>query len=200
MSPTARSWYVLPPLLTATLGAGCQRQARAQPAESASGPIECYEVVADLVASTTGVDLCTSATSAMPGECFVATSNRHSDLATDEMVTLCRGANSFQPLVCLEELEADGTLTNDQIIGYCAMQCPIGPAPAQSSSPACVQEGLDRTDLSAQMVGELCIASHSAAPVDCYLRGESATQLTTGQLVYLCAQRYSCQYVNYPQE
>ncbi len=196
MPPT--TWNILPALLVATLGAGCQGKARAQPAESASAPIECYEVVADLVASTTGVDLCTSATSRMPGECFVAAMNRHDDLATDESVMLCRGATSFQPLLCFEELEADGTLTNDQMISYCAMQCPIGPAPAQSSSPACVQEGLERTDLSAQMVGELCIASHSAAPVDCYLRGDTTTQLTTGQLVYLCAQRYSCQYVNYP--
>ena len=136
----------------------------------------------------------------MPGECFVAATNRHSDLTTSQMVTLCRGATSFETLVCYETLDADGSLTQDQILNYCATQCALGPAPAQSSSPACVQEGLDRTDLSAQMVGELCIASHSAAPVDCYLRGDSTTQLTTGQLVYLCGQKYSCQYVNYPQE
>ena len=48
------------------------------------------------------------------------------------------------------------------------------------------------------MVGELCTNSQSASPVDCYVRGIEETGLTTSQLVGLCAQRFSCQYVNTP--
>ena len=44
------------------VGAGCQRDASAQAADPALGPIACYELVADNVASTTGLELCTAAT------------------------------------------------------------------------------------------------------------------------------------------
>jgi hypothetical protein len=179
-------------------GTGCQRVASAQSADPALGPIACYELVAGNVASTTGLELCTAATSAAPGQCFVETASRHSDLATSQMVGLCRGATTLDPLLCFEELDADGSLTNDQILEYCGTRCPLGPAPPQSSNAACVAEGLDRTNLAAQMVGELCINSQSATPVDCYLRGAATTQLATSQLVGLCAQRFSCQYVNTP--
>jgi hypothetical protein len=182
-------------LLAPLLGTGCQRVAGAQSADPALGPIGCYEVVADILASTTGLQLCTAATSAAPGRCFLDASTQ-TDLTTSQMVTLCRGATSLDPLLCFEHLDEDGTLTNEQILDYCAMRCPIGPAPAQSSSSWCVAEGLERTNLAAQMVGELCINSHSAAPVECYMRGTNTTSLTTSQLVTLCAQRFSCQYVN----
>jgi hypothetical protein len=189
---------IAPVLVLLAPVAGCQRIAAAQSADPALGPIGCYEQVADSVASTTGIELCVAATSAAPGQCFMEASTRHSDLTTSQMVSLCRGSTSLDPLLCFEELDADGSLTNAQILDYCGMRCPIGPAPAQSSSAACVSQGLDRTNLAAQMVGELCINSHSAAPVACYLRGTNTTSLTTGQLVTLCAQRFSCQYVNAP--
>lgn len=200
MLSAARSLSVVVALLGVSSIASCeQRPARAQGADPALGPVECYELVQGVgLASTTGIELCTAATSSVPGECFVAAADRHPDLATTEMITLCRGATSMEPLACFESLEAEGTLTNDQMIEYCSMRCPLGPAPPQSSSAACVQQGLERTDLAAQMVGELCINSRSAGPVVCYVRGTTSTQLTTGQLVTLCAQRFSCQYVNTP--
>jgi hypothetical protein len=101
-------------------------------------------------------------------------------------------------LQCFEELDADGTLTEDQILSYCAMSCPLGPAPPQSSSGACVSEALERTNLTTQQVGELCRGSHSSTPVECYQRGVQGTGLTNDQLVGLCAQHFSCQYVNTP--
>ncbi len=177
---------------------GCQRSAGAQGADPALGPIGCYELVSDTVASTTGLQLCTAATSEAPGQCFMEGTTRRSDLTTNQTVRLCRGATSLEPLECFESLDADGSLTDEQILDYCAMRCPLGPAPPQSSSAACVSEGLERTQLSSQMVGELCVNSHSASPVACYLRGTRTTQLTNNQLVELCAQRFSCQYVNAP--
>jgi hypothetical protein len=182
-------------LCSMLLGA-CQRKAVAQAVDPALGPIGCYEYTEDLIASTTGLDLCTAATSSAPGACFIEATQRNSDLTTDQKVRLCRGATSFETLQCFENLEADGTLTNDQVLDYCAMTCPLGPAPPQSSSAACVDEGLELTQLATQQVGELCFNSHSAGPVYCYMRGRETTQLTNGQLIQLCAQRYSCQYVN----
>lgn len=123
---------------------------------------------------------------------------RIGDLTTNQMLTLCRGATNLETVVCYEHLDEEGSLTNEQILDYCSMRCPLGPAPPQSASSACVAEGLDRTNLAAEMVGELCVNSQSASPVDCFLRGTATTQLTTNQLVGLCAQRFSCQYVNTP--
>lgn len=160
------------------------------------GPIACYEIVSGDVASQTGIELCRGATSATPGQCFVEATRRSSGLTTNEMVVLCAGATSLDPLDCYERLLARGTLTENQAIGYCVPQCPIGPAPAQSSSPACVGEGLDRTQLAEQSVGELCRYSRSEMPVECFLRGKTTTQLSDSQLVQLCQQQFSCQYVN----
>jgi hypothetical protein len=185
-------------LTTLVVGVGCQRVAGAQSADPALGPIGCFELVADELASTSGLELCTAATSAAPGECYMAATTRRSDLPTGKMITLCRGATSLDPLDCFERLDAGGDLTDDQILGYCAAVCPLGPAPPQYSSAACVSEGLERTNLVDQQVAELCVNSHSASPVDCYLRGERTTQLTDSQLVGLCAQRFSCQYINAP--
>lgn len=186
--------------LAALCVVGCQRDAGAQGEDVSLGPIGCYEVVSGTVASTTGLELCTAATSAAPGHCFTEATRRHGDLTTSQIVRLCRGATSLDSLQCFEHLDADGSLTNEQILDYCGMQCPLGPAPPQSASSACVAEGLDRTNLPTQMVGELCVSSRSAGPVDCYVRGTRTTQLTTSQLVGLCAQRFSCQYVNVPPE
>jgi hypothetical protein len=183
-------------LLASVLVGGCQGKAIAQQPDPALGPIMCFEFTSDLLASETGLELCTAATSSTPGACFMEATRRHGDLTTVQKVRLCRGATSFDTIECFEHLEADGTLTNDQILDYCAMTCPLGPAPPQSSSAACVDEGLERTQLATQQVGELCFNSRSAGPVFCYLRGTESTQLTNSQLIQLCAQRFSCQYVN----
>jgi hypothetical protein len=174
----------------------CKREALAQNADPALGPIACFEQVSGLVASQTGIELCRAATSATPGQCFVEASRRATELTTNEVVVLCAGATSLDPLDCYERLQARGTVTENQAIGYCAPQCPIGPAPAESSSAACIGDALDRTELAEQTAGELCRSSRSALPVECYLRGETSTQLSDSQLVDLCQQNYSCQYVN----
>lgn len=176
----------------------CRREAVAQGADPALGPIACFEMVRGLVSSQTGIELCRAATSAVPGQCFVEASTRATALTTNDMVRLCAGATSLDPLDCYQRLVARGTITNNQALGYCAPQCPFGPAPAESSSAACMNDGLDRTQLAAQSVGELCKLSRSATPVECFLRGETATQLTNSQLVQLCQQSFSCQYVNAP--
>jgi hypothetical protein len=176
--------------------ASCKREALAQNADPALGPIACFEQVSGLVASQTGVELCRAATSAAPGQCFVEATNRASALTTNEMVVLCAGATSLDPLDCYQRLVARGTITQNQAIGYCAPQCPLGPPPAESSSAACIGDGLDRTQLAEQSVGELCRLSRSATPVECFLRGETTTQLSDSQLVSLCQQNFSCQYVN----
>lgn len=175
----------------------CKREALAQSADPAAlGPIACFEQVGGIVAGQTGIELCRGATSATPGQCFVEATNRSNGLTTNEMVVLCAGATSLDPLDCYQRLVARGNLTENQAIGYCAPQCPLGPAPAESSSAACVGDGLDRTQLAEQSVGELCRASRSATPVACFLRGETTTQLSDSQLVQLCQQSFSCQYVN----
>jgi hypothetical protein len=176
--------------------ASCKHEALAQGADPALGPIACFEQVGGIVPSQTGIELCRAATSAAPGQCFVEATNRASGLTTNEIVVLCAGATSLDSLDCYERLRARGTLTENQAIGYCAPQCPLGPAPAESSSAACIGEALDRTQLAQQTAGELCRLSRSAMPVECYLRGETTTQLSDSQLVQLCAQSFSCQYVN----
>ena len=183
-------------LLLLLVVASCKHEALAQNADPALGPIACFEQVSGLVASQTGVELCRAATSATPGQCFVEATNRANGLTTNEIVVLCAGATSLDPLDCYERLQARGTVTENQAIGYCAPQCPLGPAPAESSSAACIGDALDRTQLAQQSAGELCRYSRSATPVECYLRGESSTQLSDSQLVTLCQQNFSCQYVN----
>jgi hypothetical protein len=184
------------------LATACRRNAVAQTADTAAlGPIACFEVVDALgIASSTGLQLCTRATSSAPGDCFAAASARLPGLATSDLVNLCHGATTLETVECYESLYAQGGLTEQQVIGYCAMTCPLGPAPPQSSSAACVREGLDRTQLADQMIGELCSRSRSAMPVSCYLQGEASTQLSDSQLVELCTQNFSCQYVNTPPE
>lgn len=183
-------------LLLLLVLASCKHDAFAQGADPALGPIACFETVSGLVSSQTGVELCRAATSAIPGQCFVEATNRSNGLTTNEMVVLCAGATSLDPLDCYQRLLARGTITENQAIGYCAPQCPMGPAPAESSSAQCIADGLDRTQLAEQSVGELCRLSRSATPVECFLRGEATTQLSDSQLVSLCQQNFSCQYVN----
>lgn len=190
--------FALAPWLAA-LGAACQRDARAQVPDDPLGPIGCFEAVdARGLASDTGLDLCTGATSVAPGQCFVATMDRRGDLTTQQMVQLCRGATSLEPLACFERLYAVGTLTANQVIEYCSTTCPLGPAPPQASDPACFGAALERTELATQTIGQLCQSARSAAPVDCFVVGQDVSELSDSQLVQLCAQVYSCQYINVP--
>lgn len=181
----------------ALLAAGCQRDAGAQVPDDPLGPIRCFELVeARGLASTTALDLCTGATSSAPGQCFVAATDRHGWLTTLQIVRLCRAATSIEPVQCFERLDAAGTLTSEQILGYCATSCPMGPAPPEASDAGCFAVALERANLSAQMAGELCRNSRSAGPATCFMRGEDETALTESQLVQLCTHMWSCQYIN----
>jgi hypothetical protein len=180
----------------ALLGAACRREAVAQPPADPLGPIGCFELAdAKGLASETALDLCGGATSVAPGECYVGAVDRVHVLTTQKIIQLCRRATSLEPLACFERLHATGTLTEDQVLDYCAMRCPLGPAPAEASNPECVAGALERTNLANQTIGELCTRSRSAGPVECFVRGEEVSQLAESQLVQLCAERPSCQYV-----
>ncbi len=182
-------------LLGAVLGGACQREAIAQPVDDPLAPIGCFEIVdARNIASDSVIDLCTAATSLAPAQCFVNALDRHHELSTSQIIQLCRRATTLEPLGCYERLDREGKLTEDQLIGYCAMYCPVGPPAAQSASPACFAAALARTSLAEQTIGQLCFNSRSAGPVDCYLRGLDSN-LSDTKLVQLCAQTASCQYV-----
>src|SRR3954452_9932454 len=91
----------------------CQRDAKAQAVDDYMAPISCFELVNGAgAASTTGVQVCTAATSIAPGRCFVEGSQRNADLTTSDLAQLCRGATSLDPLACYEHLDAEGTLTS----------------------------------------------------------------------------------------
>ena len=178
------------------LASACQREAVAQVVDDPLSPIGCFKIVDDRgVASTTVIDLCAGATSIAPGLCYAAALDC-CNLTSQQILQLCWGATSTDPLDCYRLLDAEGDLTNSQIIGYCAASCPLGPAPAQASHPWCVKTALDRTNLTTQMVGELCRNARSAGPVECFLVGRSISRLAESELVRLCAQTWSCQYVN----
>jgi len=193
-------WSLVLALLPALFAPACQR-VQAQATENPLAPVGCFEIVDDKgLASSAAIDLCTSATSVAPGLCYEAAIDRHGDLTTSQIIQLCRAATSTEPVNCYTRLDARGELTNDQIIRYCATRCAMGPAPPQASSADCLAAALDRTDLTRQMAEELCTRSRSAGPVDCFVAGRNVTNLSHGQLVGLCAQTFSCQYVNTPPE
>lgn len=179
----------------------CQRDAAAQVvADDPLGPMRCYQIVdAAGLNNNSALGLCSGATSAAPGECYAAADDRLPALTTQQIVRLCQNATSLAPLACYERLEAEGTLTNEQILDYCVTRCPVGPAPPQVSDPACAAAALEQTNLTQSSIGELCSFARSAGPVACYLVGNDTTALTETQLVDLCRQRFGCQYYNlYP--
>jgi hypothetical protein len=174
---------------------GCQRKVQAQVQEDPLAPIRCFQLVNDELSTQSALELCVGALSAAPGQCFISADDAYPELADSKSIQLCRGATSLDPLTCFQELDARGTLTEDQMIAYCATTCPTGPAPPQSSSPDCVAAAEDRTDLTLQQIGQLCVASHSAGPVDCFNTGEAIGTLTEDQLLQLCTTAVGCQYL-----
>jgi hypothetical protein len=193
----SRSHRVVLLLGLLVLGQGCQGSATAQPQDDPLGPIRCFEIVSALdLSSQSGLELCAGATSAMPGQCYAYLDAQRPELTDGKRLTLCQGATSMDSVACYERLRAGEELTEDQMIAYCATSCPVGPAPAQTSSPACFENATDRSDLSEQQATDLCVGSRSAGPANCFEVGEDLTELTESQLVGLCRQRYSCQYIN----
>lgn len=192
-TPFALVWCVF-------AAAACQRAgAQRVPLADPLAPVSCFEIVDDVgLAESSALELCSGAFTAAPGQCFVAAQNRHRELATTKIIQLCTATTTLDPLSCYEQLDAEGVFTEDQAIAYCRATCPLGPSPPQSADPGCMSAAVARTDLALQQIGELCRNSRDPGPVACYLQGEGTTQLADSQLVQLCAQTYSCQYVNAP--
>jgi hypothetical protein len=176
-------------------GMFCMETARAQVVREPLGPLECFEIAdAEGLADSSSLQLCAGAISAAPGQCYAIADNEN-DLSTPQILNLCTNATSTEPNACFEELQTNGTLTNEQMIDYCATRCPIGPAPAEVSNANCLAVALEVTTLTQQMAERLCVRSITTAPVECFTEGEDTAALTTEQLVDLCAEGRSCQYV-----
>ncbi len=179
-----------------SIGMLCAATASAQVVRDPLGPLECFEIAGDEgLADSSSLQLCAGALSAAPGQCFAVADNEN-DLSTQQILGLCSNATSMEPFACFEELQADGMLTNEQMIDYCATRCPIGPAPAEVSNATCLSVALEVTALTNDMAHRLCVRSVTTAPVECFIEGEDTASLTTEQLVGLCAEAHSCQYVN----
>ncbi len=171
--------------------------ASAQVRRDSLGPVRCFELVdAAQLAEQSAISLCAGAISEAPGRCYAVGIDEFHELSSQKVQQLCVAATSLEPLECYGRLSTEGVLTEDQIISYCATTCPVSPPPPQSSDPACLQEALDRTDLSLQSAGELCADSSSAGPVACYVAGDAIETLADTQLIQLCAEQVRCQYYN----
>lgn len=177
--------------------AACQRESSAQVASDPLGPVRCYQVAANAgLSEDSAIQLCASALDASPGNCFAAGIARHTELSTQQVQQLCTGTTSTEPVACYERLDAIGTLTESQIIDYCATRCALGPAPAETSSTACVGVALERGNLTHQQAGQLCAGSRSVGPALCYEAGVGLHTISTDKLINLCAETRRCQYVN----
>ena len=175
-------------------GAACD-EASAQRRRDSLAPVSCFEHADNAqLAEQSAIQLCAGVPSDAPGRCYAAGVDTYHELATQKLLRLCTAATSLQPLDCYAGLSAEGQLTEDQIVSYCTTTCPESPPPPQASNPACLQQALDRTELALQQAGELCQASSSAGPVDCYLAGEALHTISDSSLVQLCAEVVRCQY------
>lgn len=184
-------------LLTLT-AASCHREAGAQASRDSLGPVRCFAILDDLeIASETALQLCAGAPSDAPGRCFARGTSELPEVSTQQLAQLCTAATSTEPITCYAHLDAEETLTIDQMIAYCATTCPLGPAPPQAADPDCLTLALDGTELSLQSAGELCAGASSAGPARCFAQGDDF-ELTDSQLVRLCAEtsQAQCQYYN----
>jgi hypothetical protein len=177
---------------------GCQRDAAAQVPYDPLGPIHCYQLATSAeLSSNQAVQLCAAALTDAPGRCYAVAVDQFRELASQKIQQLCHAATSLEPLACYARLDALGTLTEDQIVSYCTTACSLGPPPAQVASSACLDAAVRYTNLSLQSAGELCQASRSAGPVQCYLAGVDLHYLADNTLVQLCAEARRCQYTYY---
>jgi len=176
--------------------AACQREAGAQVVErDPLGPVRCFTLTTDRqLSQQSALELCGGQPTDAPGRCYATGLDRAPGLSSQQIQQLCTVATSLAPLECYLRLDADGILTDQQMLDYCGATCPIGPPPPQSASPACLSAAIESTDLALQTAGELCANSSSAGPVRCYLAADALQTLTETQLVQLCAEQYQCQY------
>jgi hypothetical protein len=178
----------------AVIAAGCEREAYAQIADDPLAPVDCFQTVdAKRLSNTSAINLCAGAPNEAPSDCYIGAIDQFHELSEQKILQLCAGASSTQPLECYAQLDAVGTLSEDQIIGFCTTICPVGPPPPEVSSPACVEGATDLTKLSLQQASQLCYGSRSAGPVRCFIAGENLNKLSQDQLIQLCAESIRCQ-------
>jgi hypothetical protein len=180
----------------ALAAASCE-QSSAQIATDPYGPVRCW-----VLAWQRGLDedhaiqLCQGALNAVPGQCYSEAADRLTTLSTQQIMTLCIGTTSLEPLSCFGRLAAMGTMTEDQMINYCATACALGPPPAQTSSAQCQAIAVERANLPHQTAQQLCQNARSAGPALCFLSGRGLHTISDSKLVTLCADYGRCQYVN----
>jgi hypothetical protein len=179
------------------MAAACQGDATAQQAATDPlGPVRCYQTVTAVgLAEDSAVQLCGGAINAAPGQCYATSVARFTELSSQKIQQLCFGTTSMQPVACYANLSALGSLTEDQILSYCATECAAGPPPPQTASPACADVALNRANLSLQQTQALCAGSRSAGPALCYVAGDANLHmLASDKLISLCADVTHCQY------
>jgi hypothetical protein len=157
------------------------------PTESSRARIDCYLHATGPAGLETdkAVDLCVGASSDGPARCFDEATDSLA-LSDEQGVRLCRLAESTAPVTCGLRLEGIGIEDRD-LVGYCAAAAwPLVVVPS-GGDPACVQSGLDRTNLSEQEIVRLCRGSTSTGPIECYEAGDDQTSLDDRRLVTLCA-------------
>jgi hypothetical protein len=178
------------------LAAGCQRNADAQEIRrDYLGPIQCFNIVqAKQLSEQSSLELCTGAISDAPGRCYAQALDQFQELSSQQVQQLCTRATSTEPVECYRRLDATEDLTEQQMIEYCAVYCPVGPPPPQSSSSLCLSQAMETTDLALQSAGELCFGSSTAGPVQCFLAGQNLYKVADSSLISLCRERVYCQY------
>jgi hypothetical protein len=182
-------------LLSAAASCKQEAQAQAQVAYDPLGPIYCYQIAdAAQLDIDHAVQLCSAALSDAPGRCYAVSLDRFHELSSQKILQLCRAATSLAPVGCYARLDTLGTLTEDQMVAYCTTACSLGPPPAQVASPACLDAAVRYTNLSLQSAGELCQASRSAGPVQCFMAGLQLQEVAESKLIQLCAEARRCQY------
>jgi hypothetical protein len=183
-------------LFIVPLAAACQRTADAQSIQrDYLGPIQCLTIVMDRqLSEQSALELCTGAISDAPGRCYAQALDRYQELSSQQIQQLCTRATSTEPVDCYGRLDATEELTEQQMIDYCAMYCPVGPPPPQSSSSQCLAQAVENTDLSLQMAGDLCFGSSTAGPVQCFVAGQNLQRIADSSLITLCRERVYCQY------
>jgi hypothetical protein len=176
--------------------AGCEREVIAQSLDPIA-PVRCFRIVdAIQLAEDSAIELCASALNDAPGSCFALASQQFAQLATQKVLTLCTDTTSTQPVACFARLASSGTLSEDQMVAYCATRCALGPPPPEGSHPACLDHALRATGLTQQSAAQLCRDSRSIGPVQCFLEGRSLNKVSDSKLIRLCAESRSCQYYN----
>lgn len=175
---------------------GCKASAQGLP-DDPIGPVRCFDIVdAKGLASDSAYQLCAGALSDAPGRCYATGVDQLKMFSEQQILQLCSNATDLQPLACAQQLDASGTVTEQQAIEYCATHCPIGPPPAQVSNAACMSVATSQAGLALQTAGELCLGSRSAGPAECFLAGSKINHLASSKLVAMCAESRSCQYVS----